>query len=48
MSEEKRELDFFNKYLSLWVAICIVFGTAIGYIDCIDDGKEYAVTINVE
>ena len=25
-------LDFFSKYLSLWVGICIVLGTAIGYL----------------
>lgn len=31
MDNEKRELDFFSKYLSLWVAICIILGTAIGY-----------------
>jgi len=31
MSEEKRELDFFSKYLSIWVAICIIMGTSIGY-----------------
>lgn len=31
MQNEKRELDFFSKYLSLWVAICILLGTAIGY-----------------
>ncbi|MCQ1534426.1 ACR3 family arsenite efflux transporter [Methanosarcina sp. KYL-1] len=29
--QEERELDFFSKYLSVWVAICIVLGTAIGY-----------------
>ena len=29
--QEERELDFFSKYLSLWVAICIVLGTAVGY-----------------
>jgi ACR3 family arsenite transporter len=32
MMEEERELDFFSKYLSIWVAICIVLGTAIGYL----------------
>ena len=32
MKEDKREIDFFSKYLSLWVAICIVLGTAIGYL----------------
>ncbi|TGC10662.1 ACR3 family arsenite efflux transporter [Methanolobus halotolerans] len=30
--EEERELDFFSKYLSIWVAICIVLGTLIGYL----------------
>ncbi|MGB9939754.1 ACR3 family arsenite efflux transporter [Methanosarcina sp.] len=29
--EEERELDFFSKYLSIWVAVCIVLGTVIGY-----------------
>ncbi|AKB73859.1 Arsenical-resistance protein ACR3 [Methanosarcina lacustris Z-7289] len=29
---EERELDFFSKYLSVWVAICIILGTAIGYV----------------
>lgn len=27
----EKELDVFNKYLSVWVAICIVFGTLVGY-----------------
>jgi len=27
----KKELDVFNKYLSIWVAICIICGTLIGY-----------------
>lgn len=31
MEEDKRELDFFSKYLTIWVAICIILGTAIGY-----------------
>ncbi|WP_052721708.1 ACR3 family arsenite efflux transporter [Methanosarcina siciliae] len=30
--EEERELDFFSKYLSVWVAVCIILGTAIGYL----------------
>lgn len=29
--EEERALNFFDKYLSLWVAVCIILGTAIGY-----------------
>ena len=28
--EEEKTLNFFDKYLSLWVAICIVVGTGIG------------------
>jgi ACR3 family arsenite transporter len=32
MAEEKRDLDFFSKYLSIWVAVCIIIGTAVGYI----------------
>ena len=31
MEEGQIELDFFSKYLSVWVAICIILGTAIGY-----------------
>jgi ACR3 family arsenite transporter len=27
----QKELDFFSKYLSIWVAVCIIIGTAIGY-----------------
>ena len=30
--EDERDLDFFSKYLSIWVAVCIVLGTAIGYL----------------
>lgn len=32
MTEEKRDLDFFSKYLSIWVAVCIILGTAVGYV----------------
>ena len=28
---EERELDFFSKYLSIWVAVCFIPGTALGY-----------------
>ncbi len=31
MEAEKRQLDFFSKYLPIWVALCMVLGTAIGY-----------------
>ena len=27
----ERELDLFSKYLSLWVGVCIVDGTLLGY-----------------
>lgn len=30
--EEERKLNFFDKYLSVWVIVCIVLGTAIGYL----------------
>lgn len=29
--EEEGNLNFFDKYLSVWVVICIILGTAIGY-----------------
>lgn len=29
--EEQRALNFFDKYLSLWVALCIILGTSAGY-----------------
>jgi len=29
--ENKRKISFFNRYLSLWVFLCIVIGTIIGY-----------------
>ncbi|MFH1535401.1 MAG: ACR3 family arsenite efflux transporter [Patescibacteria group bacterium] len=29
--ENERKIDFFNRYLSLWVFLCIAIGTAIGY-----------------
>ena len=29
--KEEKALNFFDRYLSLWVAICIILGTAIGY-----------------
>ncbi len=28
----KKEIAFFEKYLSLWVALCIAGGIGIGYI----------------
>ena len=31
MIEEKPQLDFFSKYLTIWVAVCIILGTALGY-----------------
>ena len=31
MEKEQRKIDFFSKYLSLWVGVCIILGTALGY-----------------
>lgn len=31
MTTEKKEIGFFEKYLSLWVALCILAGISIGY-----------------
>ncbi|NLW33050.1 MAG: ACR3 family arsenite efflux transporter [Fibrobacter sp.] len=30
--QEERALNFFDKYLSIWVAVCIVLGTGTGYL----------------
>jgi len=30
--EEERALNFFDRYLSVWVAICIILGTTVGYL----------------
>ncbi|MCX6695541.1 MAG: ACR3 family arsenite efflux transporter [Candidatus Altiarchaeota archaeon] len=32
MIEEKRTLNIFDRYLSVWVALCMILGTAIGYL----------------
>ncbi|MCE1154989.1 MAG: arsenical-resistance protein, partial [Bacteroidales bacterium] len=46
MSNESRQMSFFDRYLSLWVALCIVTGIVLGrYIPSIPEtlGKlEYA------
>jgi len=31
METEPKKLDFFSRYLSLWVALCIALGTALGH-----------------
>lgn len=31
VAEEERTLNFFDRYLSVWVAVCIILGTGIGY-----------------
>lgn len=33
MCENKKQIEFFEKYLTLWVAICIAVGIGIGYIE---------------
>jgi ACR3 family arsenite transporter len=32
MDDEKPQLDFFSKYLTIWVAVCMILGTALGYL----------------
>ena len=29
--EKKQGIGFFEKYLTIWVALCIIFGIAVGY-----------------
>ncbi|MBI2145597.1 ACR3 family arsenite efflux transporter [Candidatus Woesearchaeota archaeon] len=31
MAEEKRKLNLFDRYLPLWVGLCMAFGTALGF-----------------
>src|SRR5690554_4795758 len=31
MTKQEKKIGFFEKYLSLWVALCIIAGIAIGY-----------------
>ncbi|MBA7523851.1 Arsenical-resistance protein Acr3 [subsurface metagenome] len=31
MNKQKKQIGFFEKYLTLWVALCIAFGIAIGH-----------------
>jgi len=32
MENDKRELDFFSRYLPLWITVCIILGTVVGYL----------------
>jgi ACR3 family arsenite transporter len=32
MDDVKPQLDFFSKYLSIWVGLCMILGTALGYL----------------
>jgi arsenite transporter len=49
MNEEtnkpKKQIAFFEKYLSLWVALCIVGGIGVGYIA--GDAMEYLGTLEI-
>lgn len=52
MEEESKQLDFFSKYLSIWVALCIGLGTALGYFlpemaDTLGDFEIASVSIPV-
>jgi len=31
MAQSEENIDFFSRYLSIWVALCIILGTGIGY-----------------
>lgn len=52
MSEKNKSIDFFEKYLTVWVLICIVVGIAIGYltgdsIEVLSDFNLYNVNIPI-
>ncbi|MCD6366446.1 MAG: ACR3 family arsenite efflux transporter [Bacteroidales bacterium] len=44
MTTEKKQIGFFEKYLSLWVALCIGIGIAIGHFS----GESISVLSNLE
>ncbi len=52
MSNEQKQIGFFEKYLSLWVALCIIVGIGIGYfagdsIQALSSMEIYKVNIPV-
>lgn len=52
MSESNKSIDFFEKYLTLWVLLCIVIGIAVGYstgdsITVLSDFNVYNVNIPI-
>lgn len=52
MSETNKSIDFFEKYLTLWVLLCIVAGIALGYltgdsISVLSDMNIYSVNIPI-
>ncbi|MEX0723539.1 MAG: ACR3 family arsenite efflux transporter [Gracilimonas sp.] len=52
MSEKEKSIDFFEKYLTLWVLICIMAGIALGYImgdsiEVLSDFNLYNVNIPI-
>ncbi|TKG95123.1 ACR3 family arsenite efflux transporter [Puteibacter caeruleilacunae] len=52
MSNEKKQIGFFEKYLTLWVAICIAVGIGVGYmtgdsIEFLSSMEIYKVNIPV-
>jgi len=44
-NKPKKQIAFFEKYLSLWVALCIIGGIGIGYIA--GDAMEYLSTLEI-
>lgn len=52
MSEQKKSIDFFEKYLTVWVLICIAVGIGLGYvsgdsIEVLSDFNLYNVNIPI-
>ena len=44
-NKPKKQIAFFEKYLSLWVALCIAGGIGIGY--TAGDSMEYLSTLEI-
>jgi ACR3 family arsenite transporter len=52
MTKSEKRMDFFERYLTLWVALCIAIGIGVGYffgdsIEFISDWEIYRVNIPV-
>lgn len=52
MTDSEKRMDFFERYLSLWVLLCITIGIGVGFlagdsIQVISDWEVYKVNIPV-